>query len=382
MLPDASVDTTTTTTTQAPTTTTTTMLGGRIFLIVGDQPTAAPLVGVGQTVGMTVQIQPPAPANGLVVMLSSDDPSVATVPPSLTIAEGQASGEASVTAVGAAGTMTTLRASAPGYTQDALTVVHVTNNVIRLFQRQPVVVGKDLQVAVEGSGGSALSPPAPADLEVTITSADPERLLLSAGIEAEGSESITLPVGAGQSSVPEYFVQSLADRDSVQVTATAPGYAPGSGAVNLVPSGFVFAISAGCGISCSTWCVQENGFTTTIDSVNVPLRVMATSLDPTTLQPPREIWGLGVLSVRPPLTVHVPVTSNPPEVGTIVESPAVFGPGISSVGLACANLSGPGFSRAPVDFDPMAVGTADLTVGVPEGFSTPATGQQITATVE
>jgi len=131
------------------------------------------------------------------------------------------------------------------------------------------------------------------------------------------------------------------------LTVQATGYTTGTAAVAVQPAGFVFA---------------TGDVTTTFFSTTTSLSVVPAVLDPDTFVP--AIFGQ---SVRGGLTVSVPVTSGTPAVGTIVGSPAVFSPG-DTENLATA-------------FAPLATGISVLRVGVPAGFSPPASAAQITATV-
>jgi len=150
-------------------------------------------------VNLTVTLSRPAPAGGLAVGLSSDDADTATVAPAtLSIAAGEIVGSASVTGVAAG--PTTVRASASGFSQGTVDI-QVTPNTITL-SLGGVVVGKNLQV----SSSAGLGTPAPAGnpLQVTITSEDPARLLLSTSATAAGRGSITLNVTAGTSSTSDF----------------------------------------------------------------------------------------------------------------------------------------------------------------------------------
>jgi hypothetical protein len=204
-------------------------------------------------------------------------------------------------------------------------------------------IGKNLEISTGGSLGH----PAPAgNLTITLTSADSGSLLLSKSPTAAGSPSITVTVGAGSSTIPDFWVQALADSGSVNVSATANGYLAGSAMFTLQPSGFV---------------TFTGNFTTTSYSDNTALGLYAAILNPMTLE------YAGNQPVRGGLTVNVPVTSDTPSVGSIVASPAVF-------------HGGDAYNSASV-FDPQAPGIAVVSIGTPTGFSTPGNYQQLTATV-
>ncbi|HTO10691.1 MAG TPA: hypothetical protein VMQ51_03905, partial [Candidatus Binatia bacterium] len=115
--------------------------------------------------------------------------------------------------------------------------------------------------------------------------------------------------------------------------------------VTAQPSGFI---------------LNTSSFTTTAGAANSIVQVASVRLDPTTLNSSQ------TQEVRGGATIMVPVTSSDPTVGTITTSPLTFPAGVSTVNT---------------QFDPVAVGTSQITVGVPSGFDTPSNFQQITVTV-
>ena len=106
-------------------------------------------------------------------------------------------------------------------------------------------------------------------MQLTVSSGDPARLLLSTSATAQGSAQVVLPVSAGQfgSSLPLFF-QALNSTGTVQVTATAPGYAPRVVTVTLVPSGFVINP------------FQLGNFTTTTLAANQTIQITPAQLNP------------------------------------------------------------------------------------------------------
>jgi hypothetical protein len=126
----------------------------------------------------------------------------------------------------------------------------------------------------------------------------------------------------------------------------APGYNDGLSDVTTQPSGFIIN--------------SPGNFTTTAGGGNSTIQVGAARLDPTT----RNFAQLQ--EIRGGLSVPVTVTSGTPSVGTITTSPVTLGSGSQT---------------ANTQFDPAAVGTTQITVGVPAGFDTPSNFRQVTATV-
>jgi hypothetical protein len=183
---------------------------------------------------------------------------------------------------------------------------------------------------------------------VTLTSSDPAKVLLSNSGTSAGSSSITVTVPAGQSSVGAFFIQALDSTGVPTVTATANGFGSDTGTMTLTPSGFANSSPGG-------------NFTTTVAAANVLFRVQPARLDAITLN------VVTFQSLRGGITtISVPVASDHPEVGAITVSPLTFSGGDSLKDTA---------------FDPVAAGTAVLTIGVPSGFSTPSNLRLITATV-
>lgn len=222
----------------------------------------------------------------------------------------------------------------------------VTNSYVAIAD---VTVGKDLQASAGGSLGEA----APAgNLEVTITSSDPSKVIVSAAASAPGSASITLVVPAGATTLPTFYVQGLANAGTAQLLISAPGHVSTPATVTLVPSGFVF-ITAG-------------DFTTTSFSENTPLQVASVRLEPTTLNALVDVSCSICQAVRAGLTPSVFVTSSDEAIGTIANSPLTF------------DSSGTGQIAI---FDPANGGSTTLAIGVPAGFSQPASHRQIVATV-
>ena len=302
-------------------------------------------VAQSTTSNVTLTLSQVAPAGGLTIDLSTDNVGIATVPASLTIAQGNLSGQVAVTGV-APGT-TTLHARGAGLTETTATVNVTPAPAINVGSLANL--GKDLQRPFSLSLGE----PAPAgNLTVTLTSADPSKVLLSTGATTAGSASIAVTFSAGNSgSSTTVYAQSLANSGTVQVTASAPGYANGSGSVSLVPSGFYF--------------ISGNITTTTLSSDDL-VRVCSASLNAATLNVAQQDELRGGIA-----SVGVAVSSSNTAVGTLVNSPDGI-PG----GQGCTYQTAP-----EMMFHPVGAGTATLTVVAPSGFSTPSNNQSITATV-
>jgi hypothetical protein len=213
-----------------------------------------------------------------------------------------------------------------------------------------LTIGKDLQ----SSGSVSLGAPAPTGgLQITLTSGDPSKVLLSTSATALGTGQITLGVNQGASSTSSFFVQALDSTGPVTLTASALGYTAGTGTITLAPSGFVIHPSL------------LGNFTTTTLSGNTNVPIHSALLNATTLA------FAGTQALRgglAPVSVSVTATdlSGGPGVGAIVGSPVTFNPNDTN---------------KTVPFDPAAAGTSQIQVVPPAGFSTPSNTRTITATV-
>ncbi|MCG3200065.1 MAG: hypothetical protein GHCLOJNM_04594 [bacterium] len=298
-------------------------------------------IPTGSTRNLTLSLSAPAPAGGLTVALATGDPAIATVAASVTVPAGQNSAQVAVTGVAAGST--SLTASAAG--------VSPVNATINVIVAPPITltglaagVGRDLQQ--NGSGSLGVVAPPPFGVDVTITSADPSRLLLSTNPAAVGSASITITVPGNSSGLGQFYAQALDGAGAVNITASADGYADSTVSVTLMPSGFIIN--------------SPSVINTTTFAANLNVNITSARLNPVTLA-----WA-GNQEVRPGVSVLVPVTSSDPVVGSITTSPVVFG---GNVGLVTTQ------------FDPANAGTTLIAVGTPTGYSTPSAFQQITATV-
>ncbi|MEN6521880.1 MAG: hypothetical protein ABFD46_12110 [Armatimonadota bacterium] len=223
-------------------------------------------------------------------------------------------------------------------------------NILVMGQRQEInignaTVGKDLMTSLNGYLPYAVQ--YGTKLKVVITSSDPNKVTLSKTSDAVGSGSITLTVNGGSSTLPAFYVHGLADSGIVDVTATGQGGLGKVFKVTLAPSGFVI--------------YSPGNFSTTSFSNSTDIDVRPAMLNSSTHvyaanQPLRP--GVGPISV--------PVNSSDTQVGTITLSPLNIAAGQSSV---------------KAQFDPVGAGSATVSIGNPEGFTTPTNKQSITATV-
>jgi len=166
------------------------------------------------TPGITLNLSGPAPA-GFTINLSSSNPAIASVPATVTFAQGTTSATVLVTGVALGGPVT-ITASAPGITGAAASVVVATG---------PSIILPVFDSLGEGTAEFpvSLSTPAPAGgLTVTLTSSDTTTFTIT--------PSIFFPAGATTPSAPAQLTAAVKFPnlgDSV-ITATAAGYTTAS----------------------------------------------------------------------------------------------------------------------------------------------------------
>ncbi|HXJ41316.1 MAG TPA: hypothetical protein VNH18_18690, partial [Bryobacteraceae bacterium] len=175
-------------------------------------------------------------------------------------------------------------------------------------------------------------------LDLTITSSDPSKVLISTDPKAlgKGSVSATLPY---YTQFP-YYVQALADSGTVTLTFTAPGREPMLATVKLAPA--VIFFNSG----------QLNTNKTTPAAFQLFMSTQSSLYPAQTLR-----GGLAPLNVT--------VSSSQPSVGT-VKSPVAFNPGdIAASGT----------------FIPAGSGATVLTIDLPPGFVPATSNNSLVVTV-
>ena len=200
-------------------------------------------------------------------------------------------------------------------------------------------IGQNLQ----GTLTVTLPSAAPAGgLQVTLTSGDSNRLLIG----GHASAKVTVPEGQTQITVS---VEALASTGSVTLTASAPGFSDGAGAVTMTPSGFVLAEQNGVGGSFQIF----QSLTTTLTVYSARLDAAGKYVEKQAL---RGSFGSTV-------TVGVSSTS----AGQVTPASVTFNPGDSSATTA---------------FKALSSGSATITAQAPGGFSTLTDGNNtLTATI-
>jgi hypothetical protein len=117
-------------------------------------PTTA-TVGTGGTTNLTLTLSAPAPANGVTVTLASDATNFATVPPSVTIAQGQTTATVTVTGVAVGTAHITTSSSVANLANASATVSVIAGLAISSAPLPSGVVGSAYSASDLASGGIA-----------------------------------------------------------------------------------------------------------------------------------------------------------------------------------------------------------------------------------
>jgi len=167
-------------------------------------------VGVGRSIDASLSIPDVAPSGGLVIDLSSEQSSIASVPAQVTIAEGESQVTFAATGVSSGTTLITARSG--GYQSDSANL-QTTTAVINLGNPGSLAPGLSTDLVV------ALSQPAPVGgVTVNFSSSNPAI--------AEVMQSVFIAEG---SQLPSENAKIVAEQlGEASITASAEGYAPDS----------------------------------------------------------------------------------------------------------------------------------------------------------
>lgn len=282
-----------------------------------------------------LQISAPAPPGGITFALSSDDPTIATVPASVTLVKGATS--ANLTITGLKDGTTTIRATSAGITEADGTV-----NVTAQIASNTYTTGYD----IESNAGFYL-PVAPSNpTTVTVTSNDPSVAIISTSNTVVGQKALSFP-NTTSSYIATIWIQGL-KVGTTTLTISAPGYENGTETISVLPTGFAY------------YGVPNVSTTTFSQPTGVTVFPVLLNADGTA-------YNYFCCYINPgSANISLPVTSATTSVGTVT-SPVVFHPNDSSDSF---------------NFQPVAAGTSVLTIGTPPaGFAVPSQYQSITATV-
>lgn len=215
----------------------------------------------------------------------------------------------------------------------------------------PAIVANGTTTGVHLQTGISVYLPVAPPSGVTVTvSVAPS----SGSVIASLSKSNTVAGTATQTftGVTGTYVGTLYVQGQLQGTATltvsAPGYVSGTANIVVNPSGFAYYGTPNINTTSFSAASQVNVYPVVLNTNLSPQGYFSYTLNP----------GVG--------PVTVPITDSATSVGTISANSVVFN----------TNDSGQSFN-----FQPVAAGTTNLTLGTPTGFSTPTTYTQISATV-
>ena len=208
-----------------------------------------------------------------------------------------------------------------------------------------VTVGHGLETTTNVS----LQGTAQADLQVTLTSKDPSKVLLSLDGVSAGQTSITTKIGVGRNRTQDFYVYGGTPGTS-GYTAAVDTFGTADGTVTIGNSGFYLVSPFGFG---------ADHFNTTTLSSPSEIDVFPALLDASGIPISTQLIAGGT-------TVNVNVTSSATSVGTITTSPVTFTGGAD---------------QAITNFQPASVGSTTITVVAPAGFATPAQSSTVVAVV-
>jgi hypothetical protein len=292
-------------------------------------------INLATATNTSLTISAPAPPGGITFTLSSDAPTIASVPASVTVPAGATSVPIAITGVSSGNT--TIRADSAGITEATGTV-----NVYSNIGTSNFTTGYDL----ETDTGLYLPVAPSAPTTVTMTVADPTVAVISTSNTTVGQATLTFP-NTTSSYITTLWIQGL-KVGTTTISILAPGYTAGTVNVTVTQSGFAFYY-------------YSTSFTTTTYSSPTAQTIYPTALDGN-LAPLSYGWYINPQSAP----ISLPLSSSSPSVGT-VPGTVVFK----------ANDSYENFN-----FQPVSAGTTNIDIGTPPtGFSVPSQNQQDVATV-
>lgn len=260
-------------------------------------------------------------------------------------------------------TALTLKASPAFHTPAVLSSIVANVRTPGIAVADDMIIGENLQLPAALSLGE---PAPPTGVNVTLTSSDPSRLLLSASPTEVGKPSIDVYMPAG-SVTSTYYLQALSASGSVTHTASASGFAERTGTLALAPSGVIISLqSHGPPDKAEVFRPETAGarrrpFVALLSEVEIPLVVYTAYLDPAT----RRSADITVQPLRAGLTLRIDVRNENPAVGAVEVQPLIRG----------------GDERGLFAFRPSSVGETVLSVVPPSGFTEPSNSTELLAIV-
>jgi hypothetical protein len=179
----------------------------------------------------------------------------------------------------------------------------------------------------------------PSGLQLTVTSDDPSRLLLSTGQDKAGSATISITVAPYLLGSLEFCIQGMADSGTVTYTVSAGSLGTAKGTVTLTPSAILILGPH-----------KASKLPTTPGGFPEKMTIVSAALDSS-----RKVAG--EQQVAGGLELEVTIANSNPNVGNL--------------GVAKLTLAG-GESSAVTSFKPAALGETSIAPIQPPGFTVPA----------
>jgi hypothetical protein len=312
--------------------------------------------------GEYIAPQPVAGGHSVSVVLNSSNPLVGAIADSPVKIAGGSNAATTKFQPAAPGKIVLSASVPPGFTvpaQYATMAATVITPGISLTDQ--VAVGRNLQVG----GTLSLGQPAPeGGVQVTLTSSNPNQLLLSTKVTDMGSNSITIYIPAGGANAT-YYVQALSDSGMVTYTANAPGYTSRTATVALTPSGVVIGLEPPdeAEVLRKEAPQEPHGLLLNLSTHRpLHLNVYLVQLDPRT----HRGADITVQALRPGLSVAIEVASSNPGIGTIGSPITIRG----------------GESSAATPFAPLREGSTVISAITPAGFTTAQNSTSLTVIVK
>ena len=233
----------------------------------------------------------------------------------------------------------------PGIGVAAMLLSQMLAGASPVISVQDVTVGNNLQTTAK----ITLDQQAPfSGLQVIVRVEDPTKALLSKRQDRAGKESIFLDINPGARESEEFWIQGLSDSGEVAYTAAAEGLDPRTGKITLSPSGIIMFGP-----------LRAPKFPTT--PRGAPSRI--------TIQSARLDSAFRVVEQQPVAggkSVKIEILNSNEQAGSLASSHVAIQSGLAAT---------------VVDFRPLQVGEAKLSITPPDGFVTPAEFAEVTAMV-
>jgi hypothetical protein len=208
--------------------------------------------------------------------------------------------------------------------------------------------------------------PPPGGVTVTLSSNDPDKLLLSSSATAIGTKSIEITLSGDRTSVP-YYLQGFPSKGTASYTASAPGFRSRTADVTFAPSGVVLTPGF-YGPPDEAQVLRKEAsdgthrFTVKLDKpTEVGLAAWTVRLDPIT----HRSADITVQPLRPGLSLNVDLKNSNASVGEVSSTVTIEG----------------GSSRGVAQFTALSAGQTEISVVTPKDFTPSANSTVVVGTV-